>query len=92
MASFGKALHHVIGLIAALALTLIILYASRFWTWKGPWADDGLFGLKLFSPWGSVVQWWLNGTPFSEFNIIIWGCGSIIALSLIQWLVSRVVK
>ncbi len=81
-----------IGLSAVIVLSLGLFYASRFWIWKAPWENDGLLGLHLFSPHGSVVRWWTEGTVLSEFNIVLWGCGSIVLLSIIQWLTSRVSK
>ncbi|MGI9410033.1 MAG: hypothetical protein ACR2OV_08165 [Hyphomicrobiaceae bacterium] len=87
----GSILHRLIGLTAALALTFVLINFSRFWIWKGPWANDGLFGLKIFSPFGSMVQFWLRGTALSTFDIVVWGCGAIVALSIIQWLTSRIV-
>ena len=80
------------GIFIAIVLTLVLLYASRFWIWTAPWSNDGLFGLKLFSPYGDVVRWWLRGTPFSELAIVIWGSGAIILLSVLQWLASRLIK
>jgi len=85
-------LYRILGLFSAIALTLVLFYASRFWIWKAPWANSGLFGLQLFSPWGDVVTRWLRGTPFSEMSLIIWGCGAIILLSILHWLAGRVVK
>ena len=87
----GSIPHRLIGLAAVLALTFVLINTSRFWIWKGPWANDGLFGLKILSPFGSTVQFWLRGTTVSTFDIVIWGCGAIIALSIIQWLTSRIV-
>ncbi len=88
----GSIFHRLAGLIAAVMLTVLLFYASRFWIWKAPWSNDGLFGLKLFTPWGNVVHAWVRGTPFAEMSLIIWGCGAIILLSLLQRLASRVVK
>ncbi len=84
MSGAGMTLKHIFGLTAAAALTLVLFYASRFWIWKLPWSNDGLFGQKLFTPWGNVVHWWVQGTPFADMSLIIWGCGAIIALSIIQ--------
>ena len=84
MNSAGTLLYRIFGLLAVVALTLILLYASRFWIWSAPWSNDGLFGLKLLSPRGDVVRAWLRGTPFSELAIVIWGCGAILLLSLLQ--------
>ncbi|MGI9521330.1 MAG: hypothetical protein ACR2PG_06745 [Hyphomicrobiaceae bacterium] len=92
MKTIASAVMHGIGLVSVALLSLGLFYASRFWIWKAPWGNDGLLGLQLFSPYGSVVRWWTQGTVLSEFNIILWGCGSIILLSLVQWLASRFSK
>lgn len=92
MATVGWLLHRFVGLFAAIALTLILLYLSRFWIWVAPWGPEGLLGIKQISPWGDNVRWWLRGTGLDEFAIVIWGCGAIIVLSVIQWITSKVVK
>ena len=73
-----------VGPLFALGLTLVLLYLSRFWIWVGPWSSDGLFGLKLVSPYGSMVNFWLRGTWWQTFDIVIWGCGAFILLTVIQ--------
>ncbi|MEM7775329.1 MAG: hypothetical protein AAF732_06940 [Pseudomonadota bacterium] len=81
---------HVIGLIVTTGLTLFLFYLSRFWIWVAPWANDGLFGLKLFSPYGSNVSWWLRGTWLKDFDMLIWVCGAIVLLSVLHWISSKV--
>lgn len=82
----------VLGLCITILLTLILLYASRFWIWAAPWSNDGLFGLKLFPPSGDLVRYWLRGTALSVFDIVIWGLGAIAALSFLQSLADRMKK
>jgi hypothetical protein len=84
-----RQIYHVFGLILTIALTFILLYVSRFWIWKGPWSGDGLFGAKVISPYGNLVQWWMNGTWLAEFNFVAWGCGAIALLSILHWLAAR---
>jgi hypothetical protein len=36
------------------------------------WSGDGLFGAKFLSPYGNLVQGWLNGTWLAEFNMVVW--------------------
>ena len=92
MVAIGRFLHRGIGLLSVIALTLILLYLSRFWIWVAPWGPEGLFGLKQISPWGDNIRWWLRGTGLGEFAIVIWGCGAVIVLSMLQWITSKVVK
>lgn len=72
------------GPVVALGLTLVLLYLSRFWIWVGPWSSDGLLGLKVISPYGNMVNFWLRGTWWQTFDIVIWGCGAFILLTLLQ--------
>lgn len=92
MGGIGKFAHRVVGLGAVIALTLVLLFTSRFWVWTAPWGGDGLFGLKLVPPFGNTVQFWLRGTIFSDFSVIIWGCGAIVVLSILHWLASRLIR
>lgn len=84
-----SSLRIVFGLIFTVFLTLILLYASRFWVWTAPWGNDGLLGLGLFPPGGDSVRLWLRGTPLSGFDFIIWGGGAIVFLSILQSLANR---
>lgn len=79
-----SALARFIGPLVALGLTLFLLYLSRFWIWVGPWSNDGLFGLKVFSPYGNMVNFWLRGTWWQTFDIVIWGCAAFLLLSILQ--------
>lgn len=85
-------LRHALGLLTAIILTLFLLYVSRFWIWTAPWSGDGLFGAKFFSPYGNLVQGWLNGTWISEFNIVVWGCSAILTLSSLHWVAGRIFR
>lgn len=75
----------IFGPLFALGLTLVLLYLSRFWIWVGPWSADGLFGYKVVSPYGNLVNFWLGGTWWQAFDWIIWGCGAFVLLSVLQW-------
>ena len=86
----SQTFRHVLGLVSVVALTLVLLYLSRFWIWTAPWSGDGLFGAKLFSPYGNLVQRWLGGTWFSELSIVVWGCGAIYLLSVLHWLSGKI--
>jgi hypothetical protein len=74
----------LLGPLSALGLTLVLLYLSRFWIWVGPWSQEGLFGLKIVSQSGNLVNFWLQGTWWESFDIIIWGCGAFLLLTVLQ--------
>lgn len=74
----------VLGPIIALGLTLVLLYLSRFWIWVGPWSTDGLFGQQIISPFGNMINFWLRGTWWQTFDILIWGCLAFLLLSVLQ--------
>ncbi len=78
----------IIGPLSALGLTLVLLYLSRFWIWVGPWSTDGLLGLKFISPFGNMINFWLRGTWWQTFDIVIWGCASFLLLTVLQRLAS----
>jgi hypothetical protein len=82
-------MRHVAGLAIAVMLTLALLYTSRFWIWTAPWADTGLFGLRILSPHGDVVRALLGDTALAEYDLLVWGGGGVVVLSLLQWLASR---
>lgn len=73
------------GLALTAALTLTILLSSRFWIWTAPWDKGGLFAQRIVSPDGDLVRSWLGGTWLQDFDILIWGIGTLAALSLIHW-------
>lgn len=82
----------LLGPLSALGLTLILLYLSRFWIWVGPWSQEGLFGLKIISPYGNLVNAWLQGTWWQSFDIIIWASGAFFLLTVLHRLARRVSK
>ncbi len=90
MMSLGPTLHRLVGILAAILLFLVLLYASRFWIWEAPWDEEGLFGLELFGPQGDLFTAWLSETPYAPFAILVWAIAAILLLSAIQWLASKV--
>ncbi|MEL6747391.1 MAG: hypothetical protein AAFO79_06235 [Pseudomonadota bacterium] len=86
----ARAIGHLIGLVWVAALTLVLVYVSRFWIWQAPWDRQGLFGIRELSPAGDALRRSLRGTWGSEFDIVIWGAGAIVLLSLFAWLTSKI--
>lgn len=59
MMNLGFVAHRIFGISAAVVLTLVLLYVSRFWIWRAPWSNDGLFGWRIFPPDGDAVTVWM---------------------------------
>lgn len=78
--------------IVLTALTLLLgtglLYLSRFW-WLELWPRDGLFGVEALRPQGDLVARWTRGTPLAPFELLLWACGAILALTGVQALIDR---
>jgi hypothetical protein len=80
---------HALGLAVTVLLCLALFYVSRFWVWT-LWDSAGLLGLKLLSPDGDLVRYQLEGTALADYHWLVWGCGGILMLSILQWLASKV--
>ena len=82
----------IFGYLVASVLAVSALYVSRFWLWSLPWSKKGLWGFQELSPNGDVLRRLLRRTPLEVFDLVIWLGLVFIVLSLVQWLVDRVVK
>jgi len=88
-------LSRILGLVGVLLLTVVLLYASRFWEPR-LWGNDGLFGIGALRPQGDVVDRQLRDLPQGQIrntlvplSLVIWGIGSIWLLSLLHSLGQR---
>ncbi len=90
--SGAAVLNRAVGLVATVVLSLVWLYTSRFWIWTAPWGNEGLFGIKLLSPYGDIVRRATGGTLLNEFDIVIWGCAGPVVLSVLQWITRRIIR
>ncbi len=61
----------------------ILLYLSRFWPFE--WWDrkHALAELGL-RPGGNLLRFWLRGTPFASFDVLIWILISFPVLSVVE--------
>ena len=73
----------ILGLLLAVGLLVILAYLSRYWDFRW-WSRDGLAGVEALRPQGDLVRRWLRGTPFSPFDVVLWGVGGFLLLSLAQ--------
>ena len=78
-------------MLIAIALLALLVYLSRYWTFRW-WDREGLVGIAELRPQGELVRTWLRGTPFAAFDILAWGVGGFLLLSVVQSLWSRVIK
>ncbi len=70
-----------LSIVALVAASLF--YVSRFWDFR-LWSRDGLFGIEALRPQGGLVARWLRGSDLAPFELLIWGIGAILILSLLQ--------
>lgn len=78
----------ILWLVATAAIAVILLYLSRFWIFD-LWSRDGLLGVKELRPAGDLLAFWLRGTPFAPFELLIWVVGGFLVLSGAQSLYER---
>lgn len=73
---FGLALAGLVG--------TVLLYLSRFWSWR-LWPA----GLPGPDPRGGQLGQWLRGTDFAPFELLLWAVGVFLVLSAAQRLFER---
>ena len=83
-------IRHVLGLLSVAALTLVLMYFSRFWIFEDWWGRDGLFGYKELHRNGDFLTRVLRGTPYQVFSLLFWLAGGFLMLSLLQTTATRV--
>ncbi len=87
--SASRVLAHIVGVAWAGLLTAILYYSSRLWTFQAPWGREGLFGVSELRPGGDIIRPLLRGTWASDFDIVIWGAGAIVLLSVLAAIIGR---
>ena len=73
----------VFWLAVATVVGAALFYVSRFWEFR-LWGRDGLFGIDALRPQGDLVSRWLRGTDLAPFELLIWGVGAFLLLSVLQ--------
>jgi len=66
--------------VLALAVAVALLYVSRFWPAE-LWTRGSLLGELGLRPQGDMVRFWLRGTSFATFDLIVWAVGVFLVLS-----------
>ena len=86
----GMLLSRLLGIAAVIALSLILLYLTRFWIFTDWWGNEGLWGFKDLSRQGDFLARQLGGTPYQPFALLFWLAGGMLVLSLLQAIATRV--
>ena len=76
-------MRRVLLLVFVLLVGAIMLYLSRFW-FLDLWPRSGLFGFRELRPDGGLLARWLRGTPFVQFELLIWVVGVFMSLTFLQ--------
>jgi len=76
-------MRRVFWLAVAVSVTAVAYYLSRFWTFR-LWPRDGLAGIEWLRPQGGLVARWLRGTDFAPFELLLWGIGVFLLLTVLQ--------
>ena len=81
-------MRRALSILIVLCVAIVLLYLSRFWPIE-LWGRRSPLGELGLRPGGGMVQVWLRGTPFAQFDLIIWAVGSFMVLSWTEKLVQR---
>ncbi|MCY4304041.1 MAG: hypothetical protein OXC62_04550 [Aestuariivita sp.] len=73
----------VLAILIVCLVTILLLYISRFWPVE-LWSRRSFLGELGFRPNGGMLGHWLRGTPFAQFELLIWVVIGFLALSLIE--------
>lgn len=75
--------NRILSLALVTFITVVLFYVSRFWGFR-LWGQEGLFGIAELRPQGGLLARWLRGTDFAPFELLIWGIGAFLLLTLLQ--------
>ncbi|MEM7074443.1 MAG: hypothetical protein AAGA28_05150 [Pseudomonadota bacterium] len=73
-------------IVLVLIVALGLFYISRFWPFE-LWSRQSVLGQWGLRPRGGLLQFWLRGTPFAQFELIVWAVLAFVSLSLTEKLV-----
>jgi hypothetical protein len=86
----GTLLSRTFGIAAVIALSLVLLYLTRFWVFADWWGNEGLFGFKDLTRQGDLLTRQLRGTPYQPFALLFWLAGGFLLLSILHAVASRI--
>ncbi|MEM8656881.1 MAG: hypothetical protein AAF813_05980 [Pseudomonadota bacterium] len=81
-------MRRLFGIALAAVLVTVALYLSRYWVFR-LWDREGLLGAEVLRPQGGLLGRWLRGTDGAPFELLIWGCGVFLLLTLLQAIWNR---
>ncbi len=76
-------IRRLVSLLLIAILGTVLWYLSRFWDFQ-LWGREGLFGLESLRPQGGLLAHWLRGTRLAPFELLIWGAGVFLVLTLAE--------
>ncbi|MEM8870165.1 MAG: hypothetical protein AAGB10_00210 [Pseudomonadota bacterium] len=82
-------MRRALGLALAAILVGLAFYLSRYWVFR-LWDREGLLGLEVLRPQGGLVGRWLRGTDAAPFELVLWGCGVFLILTILQAIWNRI--
>jgi hypothetical protein len=82
-------LRRLLALVLVLVVATGLFYVSRFWPFE-LWTRQSWLGQMGWRPRGGMLMQWLRGTPFVQFELLLWGVGSFLLLSLTERLAQAI--
>ena len=71
------------GIVLVVSVALVLLYISRFWPVE-LWGRPSVLAQIGLRPGGGLLLQWLRGTPFSQFELLIWAIHTFAVLTLTE--------
>lgn len=84
-------MRYFLAIILVVVVSVVLLYLSMFWPFEF-WARRSFLGEMGLRPGGDMIGFWLRGTPFAQFDLLIWIVGSFLSLTVTEKLVQKLVK
>lgn len=73
----------VFRIVLVCIIAVALLYISRFWPVE-LWARDGMLSDLGLRPQGGLLQFWLRGTDFAAFDLVIWSIVVFVTLTVAE--------
>lgn len=80
-----------LSVLVVVAVAIALFYISRFWPFD-LWTRQSWLAQIGLRPQGALLQSWLRGTSFAQFELLIWVAASFLILSWTEKLVQFICK